>query len=82
VTYSRWFVEGESVGGEPNLTASLKAIGQDPVRVVTAAKSDKIGDALATATDEARQLKIFGVPSFFTRGELFWGDDRLEDAIR
>ena len=32
-TYSRWFVEGESVGGQPNLTASLKAIGQDPARV-------------------------------------------------
>ena len=26
-------------------------------------------------------LGIFGVPTFVTRGELFWGDDRLEDAI-
>ncbi len=26
-------------------------------------------------------MKIFGAPTFMTRGELFWGDDRLEDAI-
>ena len=31
--------------------------------------------------DEARALGIFGVPTFVTRGELFWGDDRLEDAV-
>ena len=35
-----------------------------------------------TATAEARSLGIFGVPTFATRGEIFWGDDRLEDAIR
>jgi 2-hydroxychromene-2-carboxylate isomerase len=25
---------------------------------------------------------VFGVPTFVSGGELFWGDDRLEDAIR
>jgi 2-hydroxychromene-2-carboxylate isomerase len=32
-------------------------------------------------THEARQLNIFGSPTFVVRGELFWGDDRLDDAI-
>jgi len=81
-TYRRWFVDGESVGGEANLTKSLVAIGQDPARVVGVARSDEIDKALTSATDEARRLKIFGVPSFVTRGELFWGNDRLDDAIR
>jgi len=31
---------------------------------------------------EARALGLFGAPSFVTRGEVFWGDDRLEDAVR
>ena len=31
---------------------------------------------------EAKSLGIFGAPTFATRGEIFWGDDRLEDAIR
>ena len=37
--------------------------------------------AYQAATDEARRLGIFGSPTFAVDGELFWGDDRLEDAI-
>ena len=33
------------------------------------------------ATDESRSLGIFGSPTFMAGNELFWGDDRLEDAI-
>jgi 2-hydroxychromene-2-carboxylate isomerase len=32
-------------------------------------------------TDEARRLRLFGSPIFILDGEIFWGDDRLEDAI-
>ena len=41
----------------------------------------EIGRAYVSATDEARALGIFGAPSFVARGEVFWGDDRLEDAV-
>jgi len=34
------------------------------------------------ATDEAKRLNVFGSPSFVVSGEVFWGDDRLDDAIR
>jgi 2-hydroxychromene-2-carboxylate isomerase len=80
-TYRRWFVDGEEAGSEPNLSESLREIGQDPDRVILAANDDSIGRALETNTREAKQLNIFGAPTFVTRGELFWGDDRLEDAI-
>ncbi|HUN51171.1 MAG TPA: DsbA family protein [Candidatus Sulfotelmatobacter sp.] len=80
-TYRRWFVAGEPAGSEPNLSASLRDIGQDPMRVLPLAGSDRIGSALAAATDAARKLGIFGAPTFITRGELFWGDDRLDDAL-
>ena len=33
-------------------------------------------------TDSARNHKIFGSPSFITKNEVFWGDDRMEDAIK
>ena len=33
------------------------------------------------ATNEARALGVFGAPTFVTRSEPFWGDDRLEDAV-
>jgi 2-hydroxychromene-2-carboxylate isomerase len=36
---------------------------------------------LRQQTARAEALGIFGAPSFVTNGELFWGDDRLEQAI-
>jgi 2-hydroxychromene-2-carboxylate isomerase len=81
-TYSRWFGLGEEAGSEPNVSASLKEVGQDPARVIALAQSDEIGHAYDAATAEAKGLGIFGAPSFVTCGELFWGDDRLEDAVR
>jgi 2-hydroxychromene-2-carboxylate isomerase len=37
---------------------------------------------LRTQTGEAKQLGIFGAPTFATAGgEFFWGNDRLERAI-
>jgi 2-hydroxychromene-2-carboxylate isomerase len=81
-TYSRWFGLGEPSGSEPNASASLKEIGQDPARVLPLAQSEETGRAYDAATAEAKSLGIFGAPTFVTRGEIFWGDDRLEDAVR
>jgi len=39
-------------------------------------------DLYRAARAEAKRLGIFGAPTFATRGEIFWGDDRLEDAVR
>ena len=36
---------------------------------------------LRTHTERAAELNIFGAPSFIVGNELFWGDDRLEDAL-
>ena len=80
-TYRRWFVDGQEAGSEPNLSDSLREIGQDTARTISLARSDDVGRAYDAATEEARRLSIFGAPTFVTRGEVFWGDDRLEDAV-
>ena len=80
-TYERWFQKGQQVGLDPNLGDSLREIGQDPARVVAHATSVEVGKKFDSATDEARALDVFGAPTFVVDGELFWGDDRLEDAI-
>jgi len=36
--------------------------------------------ALRLQTEKAKALGIFGSPTFVVADELFWGDDRLEDA--
>lgn len=79
--YRCWFEAGQPAGEDPNLTVSLEAAGQDPARVLAAAQSDQTVQALAEATEEAMGLGIFGAPSFSVAGEVFWGDDRLEDAL-
>ena len=80
-TYQRWFERGEPAGEEPNLSGSLEEIGCDPDRVMAAAQSERIIDVLAQTTDEAMALGVFGSPTFVIDGEVFWGDDRLEDAL-
>ena len=45
------------------------------------AQSDAIKAKLRGETEEAQRLGIFGAPSFVAGGELFWGNDRLEQAL-
>ncbi len=80
-TYRRWFEHGLEPGIEPNLSDSLEECAQDPARVIARAAEAEIGEAYDRATDEARQLGIFGSPTFVVTRELFWGDDRLDDAL-
>ncbi len=61
--------------------ALLAGLVDDPVAVLRAAQGEDNKEALRAQTAEARRLGIFGAPSFIVRGELFWGDDRLEDAL-
>ncbi|MBN9090419.1 MAG: 2-hydroxychromene-2-carboxylate isomerase [Reyranella sp.] len=79
--YRRWLQRGEETGSEPNLSSSLRDIGQDPDRVLHIANADETSDLLSAETRAARQLGIFGSPTFSVGPELFWGDDRLADAI-
>ena len=80
-TYRRWFEDCQPAGEDPNLTESLKEVGRDPGQVLTQARSEKNESALAAATDEAMAIGVFGSPTFVVNGEVFWGDDRLDDAI-
>ncbi|TVS04065.1 MAG: 2-hydroxychromene-2-carboxylate isomerase [Rhodobacteraceae bacterium] len=80
-TYRVWFVEGLEPGQEPAISRALGSIGQDTARVMALAQSAEIADRLNAKTDAAMALGVFGAPSFVVAGEVFWGDDRLEDAL-
>jgi 2-hydroxychromene-2-carboxylate isomerase len=75
------FGKGERIDQAPTLAAILTALGL-PESTLTQATSDAIKQALRAETEEAQRLDLFGAPSFVTQdGELFWGNDRLEEAI-
>lgn len=79
--YRHWFEEGEETGSELNLSLSLRDVGQDPARVLALANTAETNDRLLAETEGARELGIFGSPTFAVGREIFWGDDRIGDAI-
>jgi 2-hydroxychromene-2-carboxylate isomerase len=79
--YRLWFMEKLETGSFENISSSLRRIGQDDERILAAASSDTWQLALTNETSRARDLGIFGSPTFAVGSELFWGDDRLEDAV-
>jgi 2-hydroxychromene-2-carboxylate isomerase len=79
--YRRWFQSGVDASDPGALAEVAAEAGQDPRRVLEAACSAEVVAAYHGATDEARRLGVFGSPSFVVDGEVFWGDDRMEDAI-
>jgi 2-hydroxychromene-2-carboxylate isomerase len=67
---------------DPGVMASVvSALGHDGATVVSRATSQPVKDALRASTEQAARQGIFGAPTFLVDGELFWGDDRLDDAL-
>jgi 2-hydroxychromene-2-carboxylate isomerase len=76
------FARGDDISQPDVLMRLLADIGVDPVTAAAMAASDENKEALRLQTEAAARLGIFGSPSFVTGdGELFWGDDRLEQAL-
>jgi len=77
------FGDGIRIDDAVSIADVLAGLRVEPEPVLTAAQSDAIKARLRTQTDEAQRLGLFGAPSFTTAdGELFWGNDRLEQALR
>lgn len=79
--YRTWFIENRDPGRVEHLSAVLEGLGKEPTKIIALANSQAVRDRYAAETEVARTLGIFGSPTFVYQSEIFWGDDRLEDAI-
>lgn len=80
--YIAEYGEGREIADEAVLTDCLKNVGRDPDVYFERIAAPEIKDRLKAQTSEAASLHVFGAPTFITGdGELFWGDDRLEQAL-
>jgi 2-hydroxychromene-2-carboxylate isomerase len=75
------FAEDRDISDPSLVEALLREAGQDGAALVARASSPEVKEALRARGAEAERLGIFGAPNFLVAGELFFGQDRLEDAI-
>ena len=80
-TYKRWFQEGKEPATEPNISEICSELKLDKEQTISKANSEEIEKEYLANTNSARNNKVFGSPSFLVNNEIFWGDDRMEDAI-
>jgi 2-hydroxychromene-2-carboxylate isomerase len=78
--YQAQFVEGRNIADPALLEDRAIRAGATPAEL-EAAVSAEIKAALRAQTDAAIAHGIFGAPSFRVGDELFWGDDRLDEAV-
>lgn len=74
------FAHGHDLAIAEHVLQAAEQAGLDPRAVDEATTDPEIKLALRTATGAAHELGVFGVPTIAIDGELFWGDDRLQDA--
>ena len=80
-SFHAWCVEGRPLGDPAAIEAILGGLGKNPAETVARANGAEIRARYDAETDAARRLNVFGSPSFAVGTEIFWGDDRLEEAL-
>jgi len=75
------FVEDVDIGSEGQVLKALTGLVENPAQTFAEALNPVNKPLLRQYTQEAQQRGIFGAPMMWVGNELFWGDDRLEEAI-
>ena len=79
--YRANFAQDREISDREVVASLLEEITGDAAGVLERAEAADNKDRLRKQTEQATELGIFGAPSFVSHGELFWGNDRLEDAL-
>ena len=75
------FVLDRDINTPESLAPILTELGLPAADILQEAQTEPIKIRLREKTEEARLRGIFGAPTFFAGGEMFWGNDRLDDAL-
>jgi 2-hydroxychromene-2-carboxylate isomerase len=76
------FASDREINDRDTIADLLHELGLPADQLIEQALSDSNKLALRAQTEEAQRRGIFGAPTFFAHGEMFWGNDRLEDALQ
>ena len=75
------FTKDADISSPQVVAEILSDLKVDPDTWLTKAADGQTKLALRARTEEAKAKSVFGAPTFFIGREMFWGDDRLEDAL-
>ena len=75
------FAAGRDLTDPENVLIAAAACELHPKALLKAVETEIVKAALREATDRAAELGVRGVPALVVDGEVFWGDDRLEEAV-
>lgn len=79
--YRANFGEDREIGDAWEIRAILDSLGQPGADIIERVQTPENKQRLRDQTRRAGEIGIFGAPTFAVGGELFWGGDRLEDAL-
>ena len=79
--YRANFVVDTDISDAVVIGGCIASAGGNPEPVLEKAQSPESKQKLREQTDEAMRIGIFGAPTVVVGEELFWGNDRLEDAV-
>jgi 2-hydroxychromene-2-carboxylate isomerase len=75
------FAAGRDLSEPDNVLIAAAACELHPRALLKAVETEAVKKALREATDRAAERGVFGVPSLVVGEEVFWGDDRVEEAV-
>jgi 2-hydroxychromene-2-carboxylate isomerase len=75
------FAAGRDLSEPDNVLVAAAACELHPRALLKAVETQGVKNALREATDAAAELGVTGVPALVVDGEVFWGDDRVEEAV-
>jgi 2-hydroxychromene-2-carboxylate isomerase len=78
--YDAMFGKAMDLRDDKVLAGTLAAAGFAPADLLALAGDPEVKQALIRNTEEAVARGVFGAPTFFVGGEMFWGQDRM-DAV-
>jgi 2-hydroxychromene-2-carboxylate isomerase len=76
------FAAGKDMSNMDNVLIAAAACELHPNAVLKGIETESVKERLRAATDEALALGLVGIPTVAVGEQLFWGDDRLEDAVQ
>lgn len=76
------FAFDQDINTPEQIAPVLDGLGLPAADILARAQAEPVKTLLREQTDRARARGIFGAPTFFVGTEMFWGNDRLDDALQ